>query len=79
MKWAAGSGFRLIVLGLFIGIIVARFVSSALEGVLFGVATTDAVTMLVVTVMLAVIGMAATLVPSWWAARIDPVAVLRRG
>lgn len=79
MGWVARSGLRLIALGLVSGAIVARALSSALDGLLFGVAATDGWTTLVVMVTLAGIGALATLIPSWRAARIDPIRILRRG
>ena len=77
--WVAGSGLRLIAVGLVCGTVAARVVSSALDGLLFGVAATDGLTTILVPVALAIVGLIATLVPSWRATRIDPVRVLRRG
>jgi putative ABC transport system permease protein len=77
--WAAGSGLRLIALGLLSGAAAARSLSGAFNGMLFGVAATDSPTTLFVLGALAFIGAAATLVPAWRAARVDPVRVLRRG
>lgn len=77
--WMVGSGLRLIGLGLASGAIAARMLSGALDGLLFGVVSTDSLTTLVVMAGLAGIGAIATLAPSWRATRIDPVQVLRRG
>ena len=77
--WVAASGLRLIAVGLVCGTVAARVVSSGLDGLLFGVAATDALTTMLVPVALALVGLIATLVPSWRATRIDPVQVLRRG
>lgn len=77
--WVAGSGLRLIALGLASGVAVTWALSGALEGLLFGVAATDVLTTLVAMSTLAAVGAIATLVPSWRATRIDPVQVLRRG
>jgi putative ABC transport system permease protein len=79
MGWVAGSGFRLIALGLAGGMLVARWLSGVLEGMLYGVRPTDLLTGIGVAVGLALVGLVATLVPAWRAARIDPVSVLRRG
>jgi putative ABC transport system permease protein len=79
IRWVAGSGLRLIALGLLGGTIAARVLSRGLDGLLFGVAVTDSLTTIVVITALASIGAIATLVPSWRATRIDPVRVLRRG
>ncbi|HEV3059866.1 MAG TPA: ABC transporter permease, partial [Vicinamibacterales bacterium] len=78
IRWVAGSGLRLIALGLLGGTIAARMLSRGLDGLLFGVAVTDGMTTIIVVTTLAGVGAIAALVPSWRAARIDPVRVLRR-
>jgi predicted permease len=77
--WVAGSGLRLIALGLATGAVAARVLSGALDGLLFGVAATDGLTTLVVITALGSVGALATLAPSWRATRIEPVQILRRG
>ena len=77
--WVAGSGLRLIALGLVLGAIAARALISVLDGLLFGVAPTDGLTTLLVMAGLAMVGAIATLAPAWRATRIDPVEILRRG
>jgi putative ABC transport system permease protein len=79
VMWVAGSGLRLIGVGILSGVILARILGSSLDGLLFGVSSHDALTMLVVMTIVACTGMIAMLVPSWRATRIDPVHVLRRG
>ena len=77
--WVAKAGLRLIALGLAAGLLAAWALAGALEGLLFGVEPTDAITALVVVAGLAAVGLLATLIPSWRATRIDPVEILRRG
>jgi putative ABC transport system permease protein len=77
--WVAGSGLRLIALGLVVGAITARALISTLDGLLFGVAANDGLTLLTAMAALALVGAIATLAPSWRATRIDPVQILRRG
>ena len=77
--WVARVGLRLIAIGLVTGLAGAWMASSALNGLLFGVTPTDALTAAVVLAAVGGVGLVATLVPSWRATRIDPVAVLRRG
>ena len=73
------TGGRLIGLGLALGLVAAWAASSALDGLLFEVAPTDALTGAAVVAAVGIVGLVATLVPSWRATRIDPVAILRRG
>jgi predicted permease len=77
--WVAGSGLRLIGLGVVFGTVAALALGSTLEGLLFGVAAIDGLTTLNVIGTLTTVGLIATLGPSWRATRIDPVQVLRRG
>jgi putative ABC transport system permease protein len=77
--WVARVGVRLMGVGLAAGLLAAWLASNALEGLLFGVPPTDALTVAAVVAAVGVVGVVATLVPSWRATRIDPVAVLRRG
>lgn len=76
--WVAGTGLRLMGLGLAIGLAAARTLASVLDGVLFGVQSTDAVTTTAVSALVVAVGLVAAGLPSWRAARIDPLDVLRR-
>ena len=77
--WVARVGLRLIAIGLVTGLAAAWLASSAVERLLFGVTPTDALTAAAVLAAVGTVGLVATLVPSWRATRIDPVAILRRG
>jgi putative ABC transport system permease protein len=77
-RWVAGRGARLIAIGGALGIATAWLASGVLDGILFGVEATDGPTLVGVVVLLAVVGLAASIVPSWRATRIDPVRVLRQ-
>ena len=77
--WVAKAGLRLIAIGAAAGLLAAWMLAGALEGLLFGVAPADGVTAVVVVASLAIVGLVATLIPSWRATRIDPAVILRRG
>ena len=79
VRWVAGAGLRLIAAGLAAGALVAWMATRSLEALLFGVSATDAVTAVATIVVITLLGLAATVVPSWRAAHMDPVVVLRRG
>lgn len=79
VAWVVRSGLRLIALGMITGLPAAWLLSGVLEGLLFGVTPTDAVTAAAVVGLLGAVGLVASLLPSWRATRIDPVVVLRRG
>lgn len=79
IAWVVRSGLRLIAAGMVTGLLAAWSLSGLLEGLLFGVTPTDAVTAATVVALLGVVGLVASLLPSWRATRIDPVVILRRG
>jgi putative ABC transport system permease protein len=72
-----GRGLRLGVLGSALGVAAALVLSRLLGGVLFGVSATDAVSF--GRALAVVLGgvLLATLVPSWRAARTNPLSALR--
>jgi putative ABC transport system permease protein len=78
-----GQAMRLVGYGIGLGLILGAGLTRALTALpldttlLFGVSATDAVTFGVVTVLLAVVALAACYVPARRAARVDPVVTLR--
>jgi predicted permease len=70
-EWAAVAS------GLVIGILAASGLSWTLASFVYGVSLTDAVTYALAALLLAVVGVAACLVPARRAASIDPVIALR--
>lgn len=79
VSWVAGAGLRLVTMGLGAGLLAAWLLGGSIRGLLFGVTPTDAMTAIAVMGLLIIVGLVATLVPSWRATRIDPVVILRRG
>ncbi len=65
--------------GLSAGVAAAIFLARSIEGLLFGVAVADPLTLLVVATIMTCVAMGAGVIPSWRAARIDPVETLRAG
>ncbi len=72
------QGMRSTGLGIAIGLAGAIAVASALRGVLVGVSATDPLTLLGVSVLLAVVGAVACYIPARRATRIDPAISLRQ-
>jgi predicted permease len=77
--WVTGAGIRLVVTGLAVGLLVAWLSAGALEGLLFVVRPSDGPTFGLVLIAILAVGLVASVVPSWRAARIDPVTILKRG
>ena len=71
------EGGVLLVLGLVLGGLGAVLASRLVQGLLFGVAPHDPVTLVGVAVLMATIGIAACWLPAMRAARIDPAVAIR--
>lgn len=75
--WVTRTGVALLARGLAAGLAAAWLATRALDGWLFGVTPTDAVTLTAVLAVMTLVGVASAVVPSWRATRVDPVVVLR--
>ena len=72
-----GDGARLALIGIGIGVLGAIGLTGVMRSLLFEVSATDPATFVVMTILLAVVGMAACWVPAWRAMRVDPMVALR--
>jgi ABC-type antimicrobial peptide transport system permease subunit len=72
-----GDGLRLTGLGMAVGIVLALAVTRLMSALLFGISPTDAATFAGAATLLAVITVAASLVPALRASRVDPLTALR--
>ena len=72
-----GEGAVLAAAGAVIGLASAMAATNVLRGLLYQVAPFDAVTLLFVCGLMALVAMAASAPPAWRAARIDPTVALR--
>ena len=72
-----GEGMRLVAIGIVIGIGAAVALARLLASLLYGVSPADPTTLLVVSLGLAAVSLAACIVPALRAMRVDPVIALR--
>ncbi|HXM36372.1 MAG TPA: FtsX-like permease family protein, partial [Pyrinomonadaceae bacterium] len=72
-----GQGFKLVLVGLAIGLVGALALTHLIASLLFGVTTKDPLTFAAVAVLLASIALLACYIPARRATRIDPMEALR--
>jgi putative ABC transport system permease protein len=77
MVWVFAIGFRPVLVGLAAGLFVAIAIGRALEGLLYGIAPTDPVSLGLVALVLLMTAMLACYLPARSAAKLDPIIALR--
>ena len=77
VRMVLGSGLSLALSGIAAGIALAFGITRLLRGLLHGVTPADPATFAAVATLLALVAVAASAVPAWRAARVDPVVALR--
>ncbi|MGH8192998.1 MAG: FtsX-like permease family protein [Woeseiaceae bacterium] len=77
MKLILGPGARLISIGLGLGLVLALLLGFGLRSMLFCIGAADPVVYLSAVALLALIAFCACAIPSWRAARVNPVDALR--
>ncbi|MGC1107380.1 MAG: FtsX-like permease family protein, partial [Candidatus Acidiferrales bacterium] len=77
LRWIAGRGIRLAVIGLAIGLGLAFAMARLLSSLMFGVSATDPSIFVGVPALLAVVAIAACYLPARRAMRVDPMVALR--
>jgi ABC-type antimicrobial peptide transport system permease subunit len=77
VRTAALPGIALGLSGIAVGLVLARFATRLLKGLIWGVASTDSVTFVVVSLLLAVVAAASSILPALRLARLDPARILR--
>ena len=76
-RMVLSEGGLLVILGLTLGVIGSLLLTRLIQGLLFGVAPHDPVTLTVVALLMGAVGIAACWIPAARAARIDPWVALR--
>ena len=77
LRLIAGEGVRLIVLGGLVGLAAALSLAQLIKALLFGVGPHDPAAFMGVVALLALVALAATLIPARAAMRVEPVEALR--
>ena len=77
VKMVVYEGLWLTGVGVGLGLVLSIAATRMLAGLLFGITSTDALTYLVVSLVLAAVAVAACCIPAWRASRVDPLVALR--
>jgi predicted permease len=77
LRLVMGKSLRLIVWGALIGLLSALAVSRVLSSLLFSIGPHDPTTFALVTLLLVLVALAATLIPARSATKVDPIVALR--
>ncbi|HEX8748974.1 MAG TPA: FtsX-like permease family protein, partial [Pyrinomonadaceae bacterium] len=77
LKMVVGQGMLLVLIGLGCGLLGAFAVTRVMSSMLFGVSTTDPLTFMVISLLLALVAFLACYIPARRATRVDPMTALR--
>lgn len=77
LRLIVSQGFKLVLLGLVIGLVGAFALTRLISSLLFGVTTKDPLTFAAVAVLLALVALLACYLPARRASRVDPMEALR--
>jgi len=77
LKMVLRQGFVLVGVGLLVGLVLTFIASRGISSLLVGVSPSDPLTFLVVTLLLAAVGLTASFIPARRAMKIEPLRALK--
>jgi putative ABC transport system permease protein len=76
-RLVVSQGVRLTLLGAGVGVVILAILGNLLSSLLFGVQASDAATIVLTIVILAITTTLAALIPAWRSTRVEPIVALR--
>jgi putative ABC transport system permease protein len=77
LRLVVGQGMRLVLAGVLVGLLMSLALTRLMEGLLFGVSTTDPLTFVLIAVLLVTVALLACYLPARRATKVDPLTALR--
>jgi putative ABC transport system permease protein len=77
LKLTVGSGLKLVVIGLVLGLIGAVLLTRLMSTLLFGISATDPLTFVLISAILVAVALLASYIPARRATKVDPLVALR--
>jgi predicted permease len=78
-RMVVAQGMRVVIVGLIVGLVVVFFGARTLDGLLYGVRSLDAVTLVGTSLLMLLVGIAACWIPAYRASTVDPARTLAEG
>jgi predicted permease len=77
LKLVVGQGFKLVLIGVVIGLAAALALTRVLSSLLYGISATDPATFVGISLLLAAVALLASYIPARRASKVDPMIALR--
>lgn len=76
LKMTVGQGFKLVLIGVAVGLAFAFILTRVMASLLFGVSATDPITFITISAVLMVVALVASYIPALRATKVDPMVAL---